>query len=306
MSLKKRSQGATLTASGPGSPGWFDNEDSYERDAFRHKIFLKSLALNPTTSHAVLVLSILQGATFLLQCVNDRAPYLPGQDEVLLAPTPYTNYIWIPIYLGFIAYGIYQDTPQGRQSRLCYLIRNSTLFGFLGLAFWPLAILSGVGWLQIVFSFFLTYLPVHIAYLRIVDYRPECLTKLEYFVVFAPFALAAGWINCDTFINMATVAKGYGWLSTFALEDATSVSLLASAGGSAILLVTFARGEPIFTLTVLYALAGTIVSNTTATVAHPGASVSLVALSWTLIIFITGTTVGSVVRNKMEPKDKQE
>jgi hypothetical protein len=129
--------------------------------------------------------------------------------EVYFVPAGYVFSIWSIIYLGWIAFLIFQfRTPEKespRLRRLGYLFALSNLANAAWLFCWHY---NQFGWSVLVMLALLGLLIA--SYLRL-NVNREPVTRLEYWSVDVPFSIYLGWITVATVANIADWLYLVGW-----------------------------------------------------------------------------------------------
>ncbi|MDY6827080.1 MAG: TspO/MBR family protein [Bacillota bacterium] len=129
---------------------------------------------------------------------------------VLLTPAAYVFSIWGLIYLGLIAFVVYQALPASRENSsvkaVGILFAVSSLFNILWLFFWHYQL---IGWSMIIMILLLATLIF--IYLRIGSVTVE-QSVYDRFLVKLPFSLYLGWITAATLVNFNVLLYDIGWL----------------------------------------------------------------------------------------------
>ncbi len=200
---------------------------------------------------------------------------------VLITPAPYVFSIWGLIYLGLIAFVVYQALPQFRENpavkAVGILLAVSCVFNVLWLFLWHYL---HVGWSFIVILLFLATLVA--IYLRLGAVTAEKNIYDRVLVKF-PFSLYLGWLSAATIVNFNVWLYSIGWLGTgtgavfFTMLMVIIAALLAVA-------VFYLRQDYIFAAVFVWALVGIGVRH--------GTDIPLLtAVAWlvaTAIIFFLG------------------
>jgi hypothetical protein len=135
-----------------------------------------------------------------------------------LTPADYAFSIWGLIYLGLIAFSIYQLLPSKASKfdkiRLLYIF--SCMFNVLWLYTW--------GWENITVSFVvIIFLLISLALANIELTQTE--NSLDYWLVKFPFAIYFGWVTVATVVNATVALKSIG-IEPTPLSDSTVASIL--------------------------------------------------------------------------------
>jgi translocator protein len=131
-------------------------------------------------------------------------------NPVLITPAPYVFSIWGLIYLGLIAFVIYQALPQYRETPIVkavgILFALNSLFNIAWLFVWHYQL---IGWSMI--FMLLILLSLILIYLRIGAVTTE-KTIYDRLLVKYPFSLYLGWISAAAIVNLNVLLYNIGWL----------------------------------------------------------------------------------------------
>ncbi|NEP18761.1 MAG: tryptophan-rich sensory protein [Leptolyngbya sp. SIO4C1] len=161
---------------------------------------------------------------------------------VLITPANYAFIIWGVIYIGLIAYGVYQFQQRRRREirqasgwliAAC-VIQIGWIYLFTLQQFW----LSVVAMLGILFSLMQAYRALEIGRFRVSSRR--------WWMAHAPFGLYLGWISVATVVNVASALYASGW-SGWGLSDAAWTVIMLLVSGAIAALVIWRRIDPVFT-----------------------------------------------------------
>lgn len=212
--------------------------------------------------------------------------------EVYFVPAGYVFAIWFLIYVGLIAFGIYQALPSQRENPR--LVRVGYLF--------VLSCLANIAWLfmwhyeQFVGSLvaMLVLLGCLIAiYLRLGIGRSQ-VPAAERWLVQVPFSIYLGWITVATVANITDVLFFLEWDGWGLSAEAWFVIVLGAVAAIATSMALL-RSDVAYLLVLVWALIGIALK-------HAGPSVVTVA-SWVVTIYIVGLVVISAVRGRMKPPE---
>lgn len=169
---------------------------------------------------------------------------------VLLTPANYAFAIWGLIYLGLIAYGIYQLRPAQRQdptirrvSQLL-LVACGAQIGWIFLFTWQWFSLSILAMVAIL-------LPLIGAYLHLgIGQTPVNRGRRWY--AHYPFSIYLAWISVATVINVASALYAGGW-GGWGLSPELWTVVMTVVSGAIAALVIWQRRDIAFTLVFLWA-----------------------------------------------------
>lgn len=183
---------------------------------------------------------------------------VPVAGPTPLVPAGYAFIIWAPIYLGCIAYAVFQALPQNWTSPLFREIGWLTAMTFAACVLWLIAARNGPIWLTGPL-FILLLLPLAGA-LTIAARSSLIVSIRDYWLVLAPVALYAGWVTVAFFANISELSADYGF-GRFGLSlESWTLILLALALVTASVILWLGRGNPVYTAAVIWALAGVAVA----------------------------------------------
>lgn len=173
-------------------------------------------------------------------------------DATLIAPAGPAFAIWTPIYVGLVAYAIWQLFPaqrtDARQRRLGLPIALSLLLN----AAWILSVQFDLLVLSV--PIIVLLLVVLVWTLRIMlDTRPK--NRLELLLVDATMGLYLGWVCVATAANTAAVLVAAGFTGFGLSPDVWAVGVIAVAGLVGVLLALYDGGRWAPTMALCWGLA---------------------------------------------------
>ncbi len=202
-------------------------------------------------------------ATIAMITVNVLANALPlnglntgeisDRFDILFVPAGYVFSIWSLIYLGMIAYSIYQASSAQRENsrlrRIGYLYVLSCIANVTWLFLWHYEVFSLTlfAMLTILFSLILIYLRL--------DVGRSDVSSGERWAVHVPFSTYLGWITVATIANTAQLLffiNGNDW---FLPPEAWTLILLAGGVGLATA-ASWSRGDAAYSLVLVWAFVG--------------------------------------------------
>lgn len=201
---------------------------------------------------------------------------------VFFVPAGYVFSIWGLIYLGLIAYAVYQALPA--QAHNADLRSIGALF--------VLSSLANIGWILLWhYEYFpLTVLVMLILlvsliaiYLRLDIGRKQVSNGMRW-AVHLPFSIYLGWITVATIANVTALLAYWDWSGWGIGPEAWTVIMLAIAtvvGG----LMSFTRGDIAYALVLIWAFAGIAIKHEDTSIV---ATAAWVAVGVTAILMIAG------------------
>lgn len=202
-------------------------------------------------------------STLVLNTLAAVGPVLGGRTTgaisnsypVIFTPAGYAFSIWSLIYLGLIAFTVYQALPAGqrnpRTERILPLFVLSCVFNSAWILAWQYS-LVGLS-MALMVGLLLTLIAI---YNRLeTGLRPA--RGADFWLLNAPFSLYLGWISVATIANACVALYVAGWTGPGAAWTVVLV-VIATALGLAFMR---GRGDTIYTLVLIWALVGVAVRN---------------------------------------------
>ena len=128
---------------------------------------------------------------------------------VLITPANYAFAIWGLIYLGLIAYGIYQIYPSQRRQRRLQRVNKLLILACMAQVIWIfLFTLRQFGWSVLAI---VTILLCLIGIYRTLRSRQLKPLRRERWLCQIPFSIYLAWIGVATIVNVASALYAWGW-----------------------------------------------------------------------------------------------
>lgn len=210
---------------------------------------------------------------------------------VYFVPAGYVFSIWGLIYIGLIAYAIYQAMPKQRENPRLRATGWWIVLGGLANSAWiflwhyeqfPFTILA---MLALLLTLIVTYLKLGIQSSRV--------TVAEKWAVHVPFSIYLGWITVATVANVTSLLDYLQW-NRFGLSNVTWMWIVLAAVLVINLLMNFTRRDIAYALVILWALAGISIKH---------AAVPSVAIPTWIVFGLVALTL--VIAAAMRPKTRQ-
>jgi hypothetical protein len=179
--------------------------------------------------------------------------------DVYFVPAGYVFSIWGVIYLGLIAFAIYQALPSQRDNprliRVGYLFALSCVANIAWLFLWhyelfPLTLIAMVALLGLLISI----------YTRLGIGREEA-PATEQWLVRLPFSIYLGWVSVATIANVTSLLDYLGWNGWGISEVAWTVVMLVIGAGLTTV-VSLSRRDVAYALVIVWAFVGIAVKHT--------------------------------------------
>jgi hypothetical protein len=229
--------------------------------------------------------------------VNILASVLPlnGQNtgeisdrfKVYFVPAGYVFAIWGIIYIGWIAFAIYQFRAAQKESprlrTLGYLFALSGIFNAAWLFTWHYNIF-GLGVLVM-----LTLLSLLIASYLKLNVGRTAVSNTEKWSVDVPFSVYLGWITVATVANVTDYLYFINWTGFGIAPQVWAVIMLVIASVLA-LAMTITRRDSGYVFVLVWSFAG---------IAQKQADTALVANSaWVATVFVLGLAIYSIIQRR--------
>jgi len=202
---------------------------------------------------AALVTVAVNGLSETLPLNGITTKAISDRFQVLFFPAAYVFSIWGLIYLGLIAFAVFQVLPGQRANprlrRVGYWFALSCALNCLWIVLWHY--LQFPATLVVMLALLGTLI---IIYQRLAIGRAP-VTGVERWVVDLPFSIYLGWISVATIANAADVLDYLGWHGAPLNPQAWAVIMLA-AGLALAAAMAFRRGDLAYGLVVVWAFVG--------------------------------------------------
>lgn len=220
----------------------------------------------------------------------DATPVAPGEPAFT---------IWSVIYLGLLAYAVWQVLPaqrqDARQRRTGWLVLVSMVLN----AAWIGVVQADLIWLSLLVI--LAILAVLVITVRRLGERAAS-GPLEAVVVDGTLGLYLGWVTVATVANTFSVAVAAGVDARAAAADAWAVVALAVAGAAGVTHASWTRGRLTVGAAMVWGLAWVVVARTTGDLRSTAAAVAAGVAALAVLIV---TVVARSRRDRRRPDAHQ-
>jgi|HigsolmetaAR206D_1030411.scaffolds.fasta_scaffold07266_3 hypothetical protein len=182
---------------------------------------------------------------------NKSTGEISDQYPVLIQPAGYAFSIWSLIYLGLIAFAVYQALPSQQDNKRIERITPYFLISCVANIAWLLTWHYEILWLNIIIMLCLLGSLIAI-YLQLRGDQ-EPISVRERWFLWLPFSLYLGWVTVATIVNMAVVLYAAGWQDLGIVGVALTAILILTAAGIAIRMLFYSH-DPAYALVVVWAL----------------------------------------------------
>lgn len=170
--------------------------------------------------------------------------------QVQILPASYAFSIWGVIYLGLIAFGVYQFLPNQRHNPVLRRVDYLLIIACVVQAVWVLLFLSRQFWLSTI-AIVGILLPLIGIYLQLrVEQR---ISRQEKWLVHIPFSIYLGWISVATIVNVALSLFNSNW-DGFGIAAPVWTAIMMVAAAVIAALITIQHGDIAYPMVVVWAL----------------------------------------------------
>jgi len=241
---------------------------------------------------SILITIMVNGLANALPINGMNTGQISDQFEVYFVPAGYVFSIWGLIYLGLIAFAIFQSLPGQRENpRLRatgWWIALSGLANSAWIFLWHYQLfpLTVIAMLVLLASLLITYLRLGIG--------RTTVPAGETWMVRLPFSVYLGWITVATVANVTALLESLKW-NGFGIAPEIWMGIVLVAVLVIAVLMNITRRDVAFSLVILWALAGISVRHT---------AVEAVAIpTWITFGLVALSLVGAFFLKKA-PQDK--
>jgi len=214
--------------------------------------------MNNTLRQILVVLTIL--ATITVNILANALPLnglntgeISDRFQVYFVPAAYVFSIWGLIYLGLLAYAVFQALPSQKDNPRLQAIGGWVILGGLANIVWIFLwhYEQFVGTLGAMLLLLATLIAVYVRLGTGLTRVPPA----ETWAVRVPFSIYLGWISVATVANVSDVLDYVGWNRWGWSDEGWMILILAVVVGLAAL-VNLSRRDVAYTAVLLWALAG--------------------------------------------------
>ncbi|HVP21902.1 MAG TPA: hypothetical protein VMS73_08580 [Anaerolineaceae bacterium] len=239
---------------------------------------MKDIARQISVAVSVLVTLVINGLANALPLNGQNTGQISDRFNVYFVPAGYVFSIWGLIYIGLIAFAIYQALPSQRANPRLQATGWWIALGGIANSVWiflwhynqfPLTL---VAMLVLLATLILTYLLLGIG--------RTTVTSGEKWAVHLPFSIYLGWITVATVANISDVLDFLKW-DRFGIAPQIWMSIVLAAVLVIAVLMNFTRRDVAYAAVLFWALAGISVKQ---------ASVPAVVIpTWITFVLVTLT-----------------
>jgi hypothetical protein len=179
--------------------------------------------------------------------------------EVFFVPAGYVFAIWGLIYLGLLAYTIYQALPRQRDNatldRVGWLYVVTCVANSIWLVLWHYQIY----WATVIFMLALL-IPLIVIYLALGTGRTPTSAG-ERWCVRVPFSIYLGWITVATVANFTTLLSDLGWGNGYDTTSAVWAAIMLVVATIVAVLISVRHGDVAYIAVIVWAFVGIAVKH---------------------------------------------
>jgi hypothetical protein len=232
----------------------------------------------------ILVTLVVNGLANALPINGLNTGQISDRFQVYFVPAGYVFSIWGVIYLGLIAFAIFQALPAQRENPRLRATGWWISLGGLANSAWiflwhyeqfPLTLIA---MLVLLGTLIVTYLRLDIGH--------SAVSAAETWTARLPFSIYLGWITVATVANVTDVLHYVGW-NQLGISDATWMVVVLGAVAVIAGLMNFLRKDVAYALVLLWALAGIAIK-------FPSDGIVTIA-TWVTFGLVAMTLIGAFV-----------
>jgi benzodiazapine receptor len=232
---------------------------------------------------AVIVTIGINGLANALPLNGQTTGEISDRFQVYFVPAGYVFSIWGLIYIGLVAFAVYQALPVQRQNPrlrgIGYMFALSCLANIIWLFLWHYEIFP----LTLVAMGALLLLLI-VIYLRLDINRAQVPTA-EKWLVHIPFSIYLGWITVATIANVTSVLDYLNW-SGWGISPEVWTVIVLSTGVAIASAVSLTRGDVAYMLVIMWAFSGIAIKHAATPMVATAAWVTTALVGLMLVVGI--------------------
>lgn len=201
--------------------------------------------------------------------------------NVQIIPANYAFAIWGVIYLGLIAFGIYQLTPALRENPPLRHSRYWLVSACLAQIVWVFLFLSRQFVLSVV-AMLAILLPLIAIYLQL-KAGQQRVSREDRWLIHTPISIYLGWITVATVVNVASALYHLGW-NGGGIAPEVWTALLISISAAIAAYIALKHRDAAYTLVIIWAFVAIAVKHWNTTLIAGTALVMSVGLLLLLVL----------------------
>ncbi|MGL5925879.1 tryptophan-rich sensory protein [Chroococcidiopsis sp.] len=209
---------------------------------------------------------------------------------VQITPANYAFAIWGLIYLGLIAYGIYQFLPAQRQNSTLHRVDVLLIIACLAQIAWVYLFTLQLFWLSVI-AMLAILISLIGAYLQL-DIGTRVSREFKW-LVHAPFSIYLGWISVATIVNIASALYISNW-DGWGISPLGWTVIMLLVGAAIASVVAIQRADIAFTLVFVWAYVAIAIRHLSLN--NPAISITAVVAAIVLAVLLGFSRVKSKER----------
>jgi hypothetical protein len=169
---------------------------------------------------------------------------------VQITPANYAFAIWGLIYLGLIAYGIYQLRPAQRTNPTIRRVNRLLIIACIAQIAWVYLFTLRLFWFSVL-AMLAILLPLIAAYLQLGIGKGR-VPREQKWLAHVPFSIYLSWISVATIVNIASALYISGW-DGWGISATSWTMIMLIVGAAIAVIVTVQRTDIAFTLVFIWA-----------------------------------------------------
>lgn len=170
---------------------------------------------------------------------------------VLITPANYAFAIWGLIYVGLVAFGIYQITPSQRYNSRLQNLRAPIIASSIFQIIWVFLFQFQQFWLSVLFMVGILVSLV-IAFLGIYS-QDHRISRQEKWFAQVPVSIYFGWISVATIVNVASALYASDW-DGWGISPATWTVIMSAIAAAISVVIAIYYQNAAFPLVIVWAL----------------------------------------------------
>ena len=202
---------------------------------------------------AVIATIVVNGLANALPINGQGTGEISDRFDVYFVPAGYVFSIWGLIYVGLVAYAVYQATPAQRDNArlrsidVPFYVASLANIVWIFLWHYEYFVLTLAAMLILLVSLITIYLRL--------DIGRSQPSPSERWLVHLPFSVYLGWITVATIANATSLLDFLGW-NGFGLSEEFWLVIMLAAALVVAALMTWTRGDAAYLLVLAWAFAG--------------------------------------------------
>jgi len=207
--------------------------------------------------------------------------------EVYFVPAGYVFSIWGLIYIGLIAFAVYQALPSQlnnpRLARIGFWFIGSCLANIVWIFLWHYEVfpLTIVAMLVLLACLITIYLRLNIGRSRVSTVEKACVDTT--------FSIYLGWITVATIANVTSLLDFLGW-NGWGIAPQVWAAVMLIAALIVATLMTWTRRDVAYLLVLIWAVIGIALKHA----ATPAVAIT----SWVVVVLLAAETVFALLRRR--------